>query len=123
MAKPRTLLAHVNPDVLDRLARVLASEFEIVGTLDDVASLPEGVRRVSPDVIVQDLSDSPQIALDIVDNIRQIDPEVCLVLVTQTTDEQMIATAFERGASAVVVQSAPDHEFLNAIRTACARRK
>jgi DNA-binding NarL/FixJ family response regulator len=123
MPKPRTLLAHIDHTVLDRLARVLAPEFDIVGALDDLALLPDDVRRVGPDVIVQNLSDSPQDALDLVDNIRQMAPNVCLVLVTQAADEQMIASAFERGASAVILQSAADYEFLDAIRAACARRK
>jgi DNA-binding NarL/FixJ family response regulator len=123
MAKPRTLLAHSDRAFLDRLARVLAPEFEIIGTLDDVRLLPGYVRRMRPDVIVQSLSDSPHVRPEILEKIPQIASDSCVVLVTPTVDERMIANAFERRFSAVILQSSSDQDFLDGIRAAYARRK
>jgi DNA-binding NarL/FixJ family response regulator len=121
MAKPRTLLAHGDHTFLNRLARVLAPEFEIIGMVDDVRLVPGVLRMLRLDVIVQNLSHSPE-GLTVVETIRHIASDVCVVLVTQTLDEDVIANAFERGVSAVILQSASDEEFLDAIRAAYARR-
>ena len=123
MAKPRTLLAHSDRAFLDRLARVLAPEFEIISTLDDVALLPGYVRRMRPDVIVQSFSDSPQLGAEIIHKIPQIASDTCVVLVTAKVNERVIANAFERRVSAVILQSASDQELLDGIRAAYARRK
>jgi DNA-binding NarL/FixJ family response regulator len=123
MAKPRTLIAHSDRAFLDRLARVLAPEFEIISTLDDVSLLPGYVRRMRPDLIVQSLSDSPEVGPEVIDKIRHIASDTCVVLVTPTVDERLIANAFERRFSAVILQSASDQELLDAIRAAYGRRK
>jgi hypothetical protein len=46
-----------------------------------------------------------------------------VVLVTPTVDERVIASAFGRTVSAVILQSASDQEFLDGIRAAYTRRK
>jgi DNA-binding NarL/FixJ family response regulator len=123
MAKPRTLLAHSDRAFLDRLARVLSPEFEIISTLHDVGLLPRYVRRMRPDLIVQSFADSPSAGSEIIEKIAQITPDTCVVLVTPTVDERVIASAFGRTVSAVILQSASDQEFLDGIRAAYTRRK
>lgn len=120
MAKPRTLVAHTDRTFLDRLARLLASEFEIVGVREDIVVLLDDVRALRPDFVVQILSDASARQID---TLRRLAPDVCVALVTHTGDEQGIENAFDRGVSAVVLQSASDDDLLNAMRAACIGHK
>ena len=54
--RPRVLLADDYPDILKAVARLLALDCEVVGTVADGGALLEAAQRLQPDVIVLDLS-------------------------------------------------------------------
>ena len=53
--RPRVLLADDYPDIVKALSRLLALDFEIVGSVTDGSALLETAQRLQPDVIVLDV--------------------------------------------------------------------
>jgi DNA-binding NarL/FixJ family response regulator len=56
MRKTRVLLADDHQILLEGLRNLLEPEFEIVGTVEDGRALVKEAERLSPDVIVADIS-------------------------------------------------------------------
>jgi len=56
------------------------------------------VRRLHPDVVVQDLSMPPLNGIDLIREIRQIDSSIKVVVVTMWEDPERAAQAFRAGA-------------------------
>jgi DNA-binding NarL/FixJ family response regulator len=120
--KPRTLIAHDHRLFMSGLERMLAAEFEIVGTVDELQSLPDAVLRFRPDVVLQCLSATPSVGLDIISHLHHSMPDTRIVVVTRWADGALAADALRRGASAYIHQSATEKELLNGVRAAVSRR-
>ncbi len=56
MSKIDVLLADDHGDVLDMVARLLAPEFHVVGTVTDGKALLSAAQRLEPDVVIVDIS-------------------------------------------------------------------
>ena len=55
-ARPRVLVADDHPEVAKAVCRLLALDYEIVGTVADGSALLEAVQRLEPDVVVLDVN-------------------------------------------------------------------
>ena len=56
MKKPSVLLADDHKIIVEGLSPILASEFELVGTVEDGRALMDAAEKLHPDVIVADVS-------------------------------------------------------------------
>src|SRR5215475_11389319 len=56
MRSPRVLLADDNPDMRDKVLRLLESDFEIVGAVTDGQQAIHSALRLNPDILVTDIS-------------------------------------------------------------------
>lgn len=120
--KPSTLIAHDHPLFASGLERLLAPHFDIVDTLHELPSLPDAVRRLQPEVVVQCLSATPSVGLDIISLIHRSMPDTRIVVVTMWAEGGLAADALRRGASAYIHQSATAAELLAGIRAALSRQ-
>jgi DNA-binding NarL/FixJ family response regulator len=120
--KSRTLIAHDHPLFVSGLERMLASEFEIVGTMDDLRSLPEAVQQLRPDVLLQGLFSTPSIGLAMISQIRQSTPDTRIVVVTRWPDSEFAVDALRRGASAYLHLTSTEAELRDAIRATVSRK-
>ena len=56
LARPRVLVADDHPEVAKAVCRLLALDYEIVGSVADGSALLEAVQRLEPDVVVLDVT-------------------------------------------------------------------
>ena len=98
----RVVIADDHPSVLTALLRILKPHCDVVSIAIDGEDLLRRVEEALPDVVVTDISMPRMNGLDACRHIRRIFPEVRVVIVSSLFDEDLLASAFECGAHAVV---------------------
>ncbi len=117
MAK-RLLLADDHVLMLEGLARMLASEFEIVGTVKNGRALLAEAERLRPDVIVIDIGMPELNGIEAARRLTKSVPSAKLVFVTQQLDPAYLHAAFSAGAKAYVAKQSAGKELVQAIHMA-----
>jgi DNA-binding NarL/FixJ family response regulator len=118
MPRPRVLLADDHAMLLAAFQKLLAPTCEVVGTVTDGRALLEAAPRLTPDVIVLDIS-MPR--LNGMDACRQLQPQLPKtrwVFLTVSEDPDLAVEAFRLGASAFLLKSSAASELFTAIERA-----
>jgi DNA-binding NarL/FixJ family response regulator len=118
MKKARVLLADDHKIVLEGLRGILEPEFEIVGAVEDGRTLVADAKRLSPDVVVADISMPGLNGLDAARQIRKTDERIKIVFLTMHSDVSYAAGAFDAGASGFVLKHSAPQELITAVREA-----
>jgi len=118
MKKPRVLLADDHKIVLEGLRSLLEPEFEIVGAVEDGRALVAEAKRLSPDVVVADISMPGLNGIDAARQIRKMDERMKIVFLTMHADVSYAAEAFRAGAAGFVLKHSAPQELIAAIREA-----
>ena len=119
--RPRVLLADDYPDIVKALSRLLAPDFEIVGSVTDGSALLETAQRLQPDVMVLDVHLPNVDALEACREITRVNPEMKVIMFTALHDPTVREAFFQAGASAFVSKFAPD-DLLSTIKRLCLDR-
>src|SRR5881409_1564461 len=103
----RVLIADDHRLIVEGVKRALeeADDFEVVGECSSGTQVLPMVGRTNPDVVLLDLRMPGADGLSCLTRIRKEYPEVKVVILSSTTDEQVIANVLKKGASAFVVKS------------------
>jgi len=118
MKRPRVLLADDHRIFLDGLKGLLEEEFDVVGMVEDGRTLVVEVEKLRPDIVISDVS-MPQLnGIEATLQIKKIDPEVKVILLTMHGDATYAARGFDAGASGYVMKQAATHELVTAINEA-----
>jgi len=123
MKKPSVLLADDHKIIVEGLSLILASKFELVGTVEDGRALMDAAEKLHPDVIVADVSMPLLNGIDAVRNIKKTDKHAKVVFLTMHPDVNYAAEAFEAGASGYVLKHSAPSELVTAIKEALKGRK
>lgn len=118
MKRPRLLLADDHKIVLEGLRGILEPEFEIVGAVEDGRALVAEAERMSPDVVVADISMPGLNGMDAARQIKKMDEQIKIVFLTMHSDVSYAAGAFDAGASGFVLKHSAPQELITAIREA-----
>ena len=118
-ARPRVLVADDHPDVAKAVCRLLALEFEIVGTVAEGSALLEAVQRLEPDVVVLDLNLPGFHALEACRQLTGMNPAMKVVVFSAMSDPEVSEALVAAGASAFVSKLA-SAELPATIRRLCA---
>jgi DNA-binding NarL/FixJ family response regulator len=118
MKRPRVLLADDHKIVLEGLRGILEPEFEIVGAVEDGRTLVAEAERLSPDVVVSDISMPGLNGMDAARKIKKMDERIKIVFLTMHSDVSYAAGAFDAGASGFVLKHSAAQELITAIREA-----
>ncbi len=121
MAK-RLLLADDHTLMLEGLARLLAGEFDIVGTVNNGRTLLTEAERLRPDVIVIDIAMPELNGIEAARRLTKSLPSAKLVFVTQQLDPAYLHAAFSAGAKAYVAKQSAGKELVHAIHMALSDR-
>lgn len=113
----RLLLADDHTLMLEGLARLLASEFEIVGTVKNGRLLLAEAERLRPDVIVLDIGMPEMNGIEAARRLTRILPSAKIVFVTQQLDPAYVHAAFSAGGKGYVSKQSAGTELVHAIRT------
>lgn len=118
MEKPKVLLADDHKIVLEGLRGLLDEEFELVGVVTDGRQLVDEALRLSPDVVVADIS-MPM--LNGIEAVRQLHEKGCtakVVFLTMHADQTYATRALLGGGSGYVLKHSASDELVTAIRAA-----
>src|SRR3954454_9415556 len=112
------LIADDHSLILEGLSRLLAADYDIVGTASNGRDLLKQAQSLRPDVIVLDVAMPELNGIEAARQLTQILPKTKLVFVTQQLDRDYVRAAFQTGASAYVAKQSASTELLAAMRRA-----
>ena len=118
MERPRIVLADDHRISLDGLVSLLEKEFDIIGTAENGRELIEQVEKLSPDIVVTDISMPELNGIEATIQIKKIDPDIKVVLLTMHGDVSYATRGFDAGASGYVMKQAATQELVSAIKEA-----
>jgi DNA-binding NarL/FixJ family response regulator len=118
MNLPRLVLADDHTDTRQQLCLLLEEEFDVVACVGDGQSLVSAVARLSPDVIVTDISMPCLDGISAAAVIRLGNPSARIVFVTVHDDPVVMERAFAVGAVGYVRKLAAGDDLLPAVRSA-----
>jgi DNA-binding NarL/FixJ family response regulator len=118
MSKLRILLADDHETVREGLKAILSAQadMEIVGEAADGRSAVAQAIKLTPDVVVMDVSMPHLNGLKATEGIHQCCPEVKVLTLTRHADDGYLQQLLRAGASGYVLKQSRASELLNAIR-------
>jgi DNA-binding NarL/FixJ family response regulator len=114
--RARILIADDHNLVAELCKRLLETEFDVVGVVNDGRALLRAAVELKPDVIVLDIAMPVLNGLDAGRQVKEMLPAVRLVYLTMNTDMEVAAEAFERGASGYLLKTCAAAEMVVAVR-------
>lgn len=113
--RKRLLLADDHSLMLEGLTRLLAAEFDIVGSVTNGRSLVNEAERLKPDVVVVDIGMPELNGIEATRHLARSLPAAKIVIVTQQLDPAYVHAAFTSGAKAYVAKQSASTELIEAI--------
>ena len=113
----RVLIADDHPGVVRAVSRLLAMNYDVVGSVADGSGLLEAAQRLQPDVIVLDMNLPDADGLKACLQITQGNPEMKVIVFTAMDDPDARQRAFEAGASAFVNKLSSVDTLLSAVKS------
>ena len=118
MIRPRVLLADDHPDLLKATTALLKSQFDVVGTAADGATLVSEALRLCPDVIVADITMPILTGIDAAHQLRESSLSAKIVFLTVHSEEQFMKACIAEGALGYVLKSHMKAHLIPAIQAA-----
>jgi DNA-binding NarL/FixJ family response regulator len=116
----RVLIADDHKLILEGIKRSLdeSEDFEVVGECSSGSQVLPMVGRTNPELVLLDLRMPGADGLTCLSQIRKRYPDVKVVVLSVSTDENVIRTVLKRGASAYIVKSINPIDLPSALRQA-----
>jgi DNA-binding NarL/FixJ family response regulator len=116
----RVLIADDHKLIVEGIKQALQAspDFEVVGECSSGSQVLPMVGRTTPDVVLLDLRMPGADGLTCLAQIRKRHPKVKVVVLSVSTDENVIETVLKRGASAYIVKSINPIDLPSALRQA-----
>ena len=115
MKRATVLLADDHAIVVEGLRRVLETEYQVIGVVADGLALVEAAEKLSPDVIVADISMPLLNGIEAAREIRTVNQRIKIVFLSMHPDVVYVSEALQAGGSAYVLKSSAGVEILKAI--------
>lgn len=101
---PRVFLADDQEEVLQTVAQVIEGEFQVIGTAENGGRVLELVPRLSPDVLVLDISMPVVNGIEVALRLRDEGSSARVIFLTVHQDADMVEAAMSAGALGYVVK-------------------
>lgn len=118
--RPRVLLADDHAQVLERVAALLESTFEVVGSVSNGEDLIAEAKRLLPHVIILDITMPILTGLEAAREIHEAGSSAKLVFLTVHEDATFVRACFAAGGVGYVHKSAMRSHLIPAINEALA---
>lgn len=92
------------------------SDFTIIGEAQTGSEAIEKIKRLTPDIIVMDISMPGKDGIETTREIKKVKPSIKILLLTMHSDEAYLKEGLEAGAQGYVIKRAVDTELITAIR-------
>jgi len=116
--RPRLLLAEDHLQTADLVCALLSAEFDVIARVRDGRALESAAARLSPDVIVSDISMPGLDGIAAASLILFRNPSARIVFMTVHGDPLMVERALATGALGYVVKVVAGDDLLPAVRAA-----
>ena len=94
-----------------------SEDVEVVGEAADVAGALEVVLELRPDVVLMDLNLPDGSGVDATRRLTAASPEVRVLVMTMSTDDDAVVAAMRAGARGFVVKGAGRRDLVDSVRT------
>ena len=118
MSQPRLLLADDHAQTAELLRGLLEPEFDVIAQVQDGLALVNAAERLSPDVIVSDISMPDVDGLTAAAEILRHNPDARIVLVTVHGDHGLVARGLQTGALGFVLKMSAGDDLVPAVHAA-----
>jgi len=118
MRRPTVLLADDHTETAAQLRQLLEPDFEVVAQVEDGRALVSEAARLTPDVIVTDISMPGLDGIDAAALIRRRDPDARIVFVTVHSEPLLVERGLAAGALGYVLKDAAGDELVDAVHAA-----
>ena len=108
--------------MLDRIAKLLITECDVVGTATDGRQALEAARVLKPDVMVLDISMPVMNGIETARRLREADAKTRIVFLTVHDDPDYTREALETGALGYVIKPRIASDLMTAINEVHAGR-
>ncbi len=122
MDRIRVLLADDHEAMLERVARLLKTECDVVGTATDGQQALEAAQDLKPDVLVLDISMPVMNGIETAHRLKEAGAEARVVFLTVHDDPDYAREALEAGALGYVIKQRIASDLVAAIKEAHAGR-
>jgi DNA-binding NarL/FixJ family response regulator len=114
--RPRVLIADDHKLVVEGLRKLLEDQFDVVGTVEDGRALLAAAERLTPAVILVDVSMPLLNGIDACARLRVLAPSSRVIVLTMHADRSYAAEAFKAGAAGYVLKRSAASELVLAIQ-------
>jgi len=115
ICRSRILIADDHNLVAELFQRLLAADFDVVGTVGDGHALVRAAIELKPDLILIDIAMPLLNGLDAGRQVKELLPMVKLVYMTLSSDPEVAAEAFMLGASGYLLKTCAAAEMVLAV--------
>jgi DNA-binding NarL/FixJ family response regulator len=116
----RIVIADDDPIILDYIANLLETQFNVVGRAGNGTELVESVRRLTPEVVLADIAMPELTGLEAARQITKTLRNVKVVMLSGYNEDALVEASFEAGASGYVVKLRAFTELIPAIQNVLA---
>lgn len=123
--RTRILLADDHTMFREGVKQLLTNttEFEVVDEANDAAQVIQKVQDTKCDVVILDISMPGRDGIDVLKQIRQIKPQLHVLVLSMYPEDQYAFRAIKAGASGYLTKNRASSELIEAIRKVAAGRK
>ena len=119
--RKKILIADDHPLIQEGLAKILASDYDVLAPVADGRALLRSVTDNQPDVVIADISMPLLNGLDAAAEIVNSYPETKVIILTMYDDVAFATRAFDAGAAGFLLKSAAGVELKTAVETVLRR--
>jgi DNA-binding NarL/FixJ family response regulator len=97
--------------------------FEVVGEAEDGRGALDGIEATEPAAVLLDLSMPDMDGLQAIPQIRELDPDVAIIVLSGFSADRMAEIVLERGADAYIEKGTPIQEIRSTTRSVVEARR
>lgn len=117
MAQIRVFFADDHDAIREQVARILADNFDLVGTASDGEAALGAVKRLAPDVVVLDISMPLLSGIEVAKRLKAVGSKTKIVFLTVHEDQDVLRAAIHSGAQGYVIKSSLASDLIVSIKT------
>ncbi|MDB9822771.1 response regulator transcription factor [Deltaproteobacteria bacterium] len=91
-------------------------EFEVVGEVTDGLEALESAKSLKPDIMILDISMPGLSGVEVAKKVKQVDPEIKIVVYTMHADKEFVVDLFKAGISAYVLKDDPLSDLILSLK-------
>ena len=118
MKRISVLLADDHRIVAEGLKRLVQTEFDLAGIVEDGRALLAAAEELKPDVIISDITIPELNGVEALEELKKVNPDVRLVFLTMHHNTAYARRALDAGALGYVLKHSATEELIMAVRAA-----